>query len=114
MSKHIMSVASVDISLMKSLPPILVIMSTGFVSTSGWQNGRLEPRFYIDFPADGIQDFDFVADPPEGMTLMVISGIAANPIEWENPPESLKGVRIHSQSNFVEAKIGSAKSFSLK
>ncbi len=114
MSKPVMSVASVNIALLKSNPPQLVITSSGFVSTSGWKNGRLEPRFYMDFPADGIQDFDFVADPPEGMALMVVSGITAKPIEWDNPPQSLKGVRVHSQSNAIEAEIGSASSFVFK
>jgi hypothetical protein len=111
MSKPIMSVASVDITLLKSNPPQLVVTSFGFVSTAGWKNGRLEPRFYIDFPSDGIQDFDFVADPPEGMALMVISPVAAKPIEWVAPPEYVKGVRVHSQSNKIEARIEEVRSF---
>jgi hypothetical protein len=114
MSKPIMSVASVSVALLKSKPPQLVITSSGFVSTSGWKNGRLEPRFYIDFPRDGIQDFDFVADPPEGIALMVVSGITAKPLEWENPPlETLKGVRVHSQAKKIEAMIGSDNSFAI-
>jgi hypothetical protein len=103
MSKHIMKVVKVDLTWLKSNPPRLVITASGFVTTSGWKNGRLEPRFYIDFPADGIQDFDFVADPPLGMALQVISPITAEPIEWDNPPEKLKGVRIHAQANQIVA-----------
>ena len=105
MSKHVIKVANVDLSLLKSNPPTLVISSGGFVSTSGWTNGRLEPRFYIDFPADGIQDFDFVADPPLGMALQVISPIVATPVEWSDPPAALKGVRVHSQTNSVESML---------
>lgn len=108
-----MQVANVDLHLLKSHPPRLVINASGFVTTSGWTNGRLEPRFYIEFPADGIQDFDFVGDPPPGITSQVISGIIAAPIEWENPPTTLKGVRIHSQSNQVEELIGNHKIFAL-
>lgn len=114
MSKPVMSVASVNAALLKSNPLKLVITSCGFVSTSGWKNGRLEPRFYIDFPADGIQDFDFVADPPEGMALMVISGISAKPLEWDNPPPNLTGVRVHSQSNAIEASVGDHNTFTFK
>lgn len=114
MSKPVMLIANVNIALLKSNPPQLVITSSGFVSTSGWSNGRLEPQFYIKFPQDGIQDFDFVADPPEGMALMVISGITAKPLEWDNPPENLKGVRVHSQSNAIEAKIADNNSFAVK
>ena len=113
MSKQIMSVAKVDLALLKCNPPRLVINATGFVTTSGWTKGRLEPWFYIRFPADGIQDFDFVADPPEGITLMVISPITAKPVEWDNPPDALKGVRVHAQSNQVEALLDRSNSFTL-
>jgi len=113
MSKHIMTVKKVDLTLLKSQPPRLVINASGFVMTSGWVNGRLEPRFYIQFPADGIQDFDFVADPPEGITLMVISPITAKPVEWDNPPAALKGVRVHAQSNKIEALLDQSNSFTL-
>jgi len=98
-----MEVKKVDLTLLKSQPPRLVINASGLVTTSGWVNGRLEPRFYIQFPADGIQDFDFVADPPEGITLMVILPITAKPVEWDNLPAALKGVRVHAQSNKIEA-----------
>lgn len=114
MSKPAMSVVKIDLTLLKSHPPQLVIVASGFVSTSGWKNGRLEPRFYINFPSDGIQDFDFVADPPDGMALMVISPIVAKPIEWASPPEYVRGVRIHSQSNKIEALIDNINSFSGK
>ena len=112
MSKHVISVAKVDLVLLKIQPPHLVINSTGFVTTSGWTNGRLEPRFYIQFPADGIQDFDFVADPPEGIESQVISPITAKPIEWVSPPSALKGVRVHAQSNEIEGLLDEINSFS--
>ena len=98
---HVLEVKDVTTTLMKSNPPILVIDAFGTVATSGWTDGRLEPRFYIDFPADGIQDFDFCATPPSGMTLQVITPITAR-IEWDNPPDNLKGVRIHAQTNSME------------
>jgi hypothetical protein len=113
MSKPIMSVAKVDLTFLKCKPSRLVINATGFVTTSGWTNGRLEPRFYIQFPTDGIQDFDFVAEPPEGMALMVISPITAKPVEWDNPPEGLQGVRVHSQSNEIQASKNATNTFTL-
>ncbi len=108
-----MSVAKVDLTLLKCHPPRLVINASGFVTTSGWSKGRLEPRFYIRFPADGIQDFDFVAEPPDGIALMVISPITAAPLEWDNPPVELKGVRVHAQSNQIEARLDPSLSFTL-
>jgi hypothetical protein len=113
MSQHIMSVAKVDLAFLKSNPPCLVISASGFVTTPGWTNGKLQQRFYVKFPADGIQDFDFVADPPDGITSMVETKIAAKPIEWDSPPQVLKGVRVHAQSNKHEALLGKSNTFSL-
>ena len=108
-----MKVVKADLTLLKSNPPLLVINASGFVTTSGWTNGRLEPWYYIDFPTDGIQDFDFVADSPPGITLQVISPITATPAEWSDPPEKLKGVRIHAQSNKLEKLLGKSEKFTL-
>lgn len=114
MGKPIMSVATVKLVLLKSNPPQLVINASGFVTTSGWKNARLEPRFYLQFPDDGLQDFDFVADPPEDIAGMVISGVTAKPIEWTGPPAHVKGVRVHSKTNDVEAYIGTADAFNFQ
>lgn len=105
-----MEVKKVNLALLKSQPPRLVISASGLVTTSGWTNGRLEPRFYIQFPPDGIYDFDFVAEPPEGITLMVILPITAKPVEWKKFPAALKGVRVHAQSNKIEALLGQSNS----
>ena len=97
-----MTVKTAGLDLIKSQPPRLVINASGLVPTSGWENGRIEPRIYIQSPADNIYDFDFVADAPSDIALMVISPITAKPFEWDNPPGTLKGVRIRSRTNHVE------------
>jgi hypothetical protein len=107
--KHIRSVVSVDLSLLKSHPPQLLISALGTVPTGGWKNGTLEPRFYIVPPTDGIQDFDFAADPPVGPAIDVILPIAAQTM-MESISSWLKGVRVHSATNNVEALLASAKS----
>ncbi|WP_238543606.1 hypothetical protein [Pseudomonas sp. GM79] len=58
-----MKVVDIKLKLLKSNPPQLPISAIGLVGSAGWTNPRLEPRVYIQFPPDGIQDFDFVADP---------------------------------------------------
>ncbi|AMS17582.1 hypothetical protein A3218_25990 [Pseudomonas chlororaphis] len=106
----ILKVLDIHLSLLKSNPPQLHILAHGLVGSTGWTNPRLQPRFYIDFPRDGIQDFDFVADPPQGISIFPICPITASEY-WENPPlDKLKGVRVHSANNFVEEYIRVAKS----
>ncbi|WP_375568748.1 hypothetical protein ABWH92_12275 [Ahrensia marina] len=95
---QVYTVHNVCFSILKSNPPQLVVHANGNVRTSGWTKPRLEPRVYIDFPADGIQDFDFVAVPPTGWVLQVISNISGESEPGQIPPE-LKGVRVHSETN---------------
>lgn len=106
----VMKVVDVDLKILKSNPPQLHISAIGLVNSGGWTNPRLEPRVYIQFPPDGIQDFDFVADPPQGAAIQVILPIDASKL-WKDPPlDKLKGVRVHSASNSIEAHLKSSKS----
>jgi hypothetical protein len=105
MSKKIMEVVDVRVSLLKSNPPSVSIDVLGKVSSTGWTNARLEPRFYAGgSPADGIQDFDCVADAPDGMVLWVITPIKAS-LLLQGFPDSIKGVRIHSEVNSLESRF---------
>lgn len=100
--ERIMEVISVDLKIWKSNPSILDINCKGTVPTSGWSNGQLSPYIYIQPPQDGIYDFDFIAEPPKGPALQVISRINAN-YQWQSFPSDLKGVRVHARNNAVEA-----------
>lgn len=101
MSKKIISVDAVHIAIDKSNPPQLHVAAMGKVSSSGWKGGVLAPRLYILPPEDGIQDLDFLATPPTGITLTVILPISADVsmemVDW------LKGVRVHAARNSMEA-----------
>lgn len=102
--KHVYKTLAVDLKLLKSSPPQLAITAFGLVRTGGWKNGALEPRYYINPPQDGIQDFDFVAEPPVGPAVEVILPISAH-TPMEHIPSWLKGVRVHSETNSIEAKL---------
>jgi len=109
----VLKVIDVQLTLLKSFPPQLHITALGLVGSAGWTNPRLLPRFYIDFPKDGIQDFDFAADPPKGISVLPVLPIAASEF-WENPPlDKLRGVRIHSSSNSVEAHLETSKALAI-
>jgi hypothetical protein len=95
MSIHVSQLRSVNIITLKSQPPLYKVKTQGLVPTSGWTNAHLAPRFYIDPPADGILDFDFVADPPTDTVLMVISPIDATTILSGLSP-AIVGIRVHA------------------
>jgi hypothetical protein len=100
--KPILCVNTVDLKLLKSFPPQLVITAYGKVSSGGWKDGTLAPRFHVVPPADGIIDYDFIAEPPTGIAIQVILPIVAH-TTFTDPPSWLKGVRVHSASNAVVA-----------
>jgi len=96
----VMSTKTVQISLQKSNPPQLIVHATGSVNSSGWKNGELAPWVYVVPPKDGILDMDFLATPPVGNVLWVISPITGT---INGPVQSwMKGVRIHSSTNKTE------------
>lgn len=107
----IMEVTDVRIAILESNPAKVNVWASGQVSTSGWTNPSLGPWFYVSPPSDGIQDFDFLADPPTGIVLEVITPIAAqlridlDPENYWGEGKTLKGVRIHARSNKKEAAV---------
>jgi hypothetical protein len=110
LSARILEVKDASYFMYKTNPPILVISAVGTVPTSGWKNGQLSPWIYIAPPKDGIQDFDFVADPPTTFALQVICPISG---QWEGMmPKWMKGFRLHSNINTMEWVF--AKSMALK
>ena len=96
--EKILEVAEIELAVLESFPPKLRITASGTVPTGGWSNPKLDPYIYIQAPPNGIYDFNFVADPPEGVATQVISPIEAIFI-MENFTSDVKGVRIHASQN---------------
>ncbi len=61
----------------KPLPQLMSVAATGMVPTTGWTHPSLSPRFYIVPPADGLWDFDFIADEPTGIVGNVVLPVSA-------------------------------------
>jgi hypothetical protein len=97
----------------------LVVVAIGEVPTSGWTNPVLTAVIYVVPPKDGIQDFTFFVDPPAGRVIQMPMPIAAEAsakadvANYWGKGLPLKGVRIHSESNDIEAPIEVASSVSL-
>lgn len=104
---EVYSVQDVYFHINKSNPPQLVVHAIGMASTSGWTNGKLSSRQYVTPPADGIQDFDFVATPPAGIALQVLSPISGDgEIQMEN---WMQGVRVHAKSNNMTVMLSASE-----
>jgi len=104
MQSRIYSIEQVKIEnliVIPEQPPAIAVSASGSVTTSGWSQPDLAPWMYITPPRDGILDLDFVATPPTGIVLQVISRISV--VKTFAVPAWLKGVRVHSSQNQVEA-----------
>jgi hypothetical protein len=108
----IFRVDTVTIHILKTNPPILAIQASGTVGSSGWKNGKLIPYIYVKPPADGIYEFDFVAEQPSGITLPVLLPITAEG-QWENFPPTLKGIRVYSSTNNSVAMLSDARELAM-
>lgn len=98
----IREVTEVRLAVLESFPPKLQITATGNVSTGGWSSPQLRPVANIQAPPDGIYDFDFVADPPQGPATQVISPIHAVYV-WDSFPAEVKGVRVNAAHSSITA-----------
>ena len=103
MIRAIHVVDDVVVSINKTNPPMLVVTANGRVDTAGWQHPALSRVEYVHPPADGIQDFGFAADAPDGIVEQVLTPITAS--HETVCPEWVKGARVKSATNAVEALI---------
>lgn len=105
--KPILSVLSVQLWRIQPQPAGLAVVASGMVSTGGWRHPLLKPRFHHPPPADGFLDVDFLAEPPVGPVIQVLTPIAAQTV-LQPLPEWVQGVRVHGATNHVEAPLTEA------
>ncbi len=99
MTSKVLRVLDIELSIEKSNPPSLVIKAKGEVQTGGWTKGHLSPYVYIVPPADGIYEFDFLADAPEGIVTQGLSKIESKPFIWKDFSADLVGVKVYASQN---------------
>jgi len=99
-------VDAVQLTVLESYPPKIRIKAYGLVPTGGWSAPELIPYVYIIPPVDGIQDFDFAAQPPPDAAIQVLRPIEASHVIENTAPSWLRGVRVHASSNNKEALLG--------
>jgi len=120
--KTVYQVNRVTVSLSQSNPQRLSITARGVVPTPGWRQPELIPYVYITPPADGILDFNFIAEPPDETVGQVLSpivatfptadspisarGVGTSPQGLGTSPMWVRGVRIHASENTKEALVG--------
>jgi plastocyanin len=100
----ILSVTDVTTTILESFPPQAIITAMGSVPSTAWTSPRLIPYIYVTPPADGIYEFDFVADRPVGISIPMTTPITAKHIYPDLT--GVKGFRIYASSNNKQVLIG--------
>lgn len=103
--KTVYQVDRVTLALSQGDASRLTVTVQGKVTTAGWSKPELIPFIYVMPPADGIMDFNFIAEPPTDLVAQVLTPIVTTHIE-EHPPSWVRGVRVHASLNSKEALIG--------
>ena len=91
---------TVELSIIRTLPPQLAIAAHGTARTPGYTDPALVGVGSKQAPPDGIYEYSFVATPPDGIVIQVLVPIEAGTELRPLPPE-LKGVRVRSATNSV-------------
>ncbi|MGO7586767.1 hypothetical protein [Rhizobium leguminosarum] len=93
-------------------PPAFAVSAAGVVTSTGWTHPVLAPWMYIVPPKDRILDLDFLASAPSGISLPVLAPITVT--QAFHVPRWVKGFRIHSATNAIEAPLDGARQKALE
>lgn len=97
---HQLRIESVQaVKTKESALPRLHVAALALAPTSGWSGAWLSPRYYLTPPADGVWEFDFMASPPGGFVLQVMTPIAAH--GWVACPEWAKKVKVIGENEVL-------------
>ena len=78
----------------------ITVSAKGMVRTSGWTEPALRFRGF----REGVLEFDFVAVPPDGVSLQVLTPISATTsVPHPAGPVAFQGVRVFAETNSKEA-----------
>jgi hypothetical protein len=117
-SGKIYSVDEVMVKIARTRPSLIIVHGLGRTSTTGWSDGALSRYVYLTPPADGVQEFDFIARMPDPGTsvLDVLTPISAHfeipDVDVENywgKNMPLKGIRLHAVANSKIVNVVSRK-----
>jgi hypothetical protein len=103
-SEPILDIKTAGIEVLKTGPRFYQVNVDGDASTPGWSMQELRPVPSISPPHSGIFEFAFVATPPGGVVIQLVTPISikANPWHGSAPP-NFRGVRIDSKTNCIIA-----------
>lgn len=105
MSK-ILLLTDLEVQLLKSNPPQIIVNVRGAASTPGWTNLRLEIS-PTDDPDDDVLEYQFVGDRPTGVVPSVLTSVSASVVYSGKDAESYAAVLVRSRANTLTSSVPS-------
>jgi hypothetical protein len=99
--RKILEVNGIALSIDSAAPDTVSITADGMVTTSGWTNPMLVDFNFNNPTAEGIFNYEFIAESPVGPVLTVISPISIT-LDLNIPPSQINGVKVHAVNNSIE------------
>ena len=97
-------ITSAEAHFSKLNPQTLHITVSGKASSSSHSKPRLVRRIYVAFPNDGIQEYDFFIDVPDGPVIEEFKILTATH-SWVGFTQDLKAIKVISKTNKVVVKV---------
>jgi hypothetical protein len=97
-------ITAVRCRIQQTTVPTLVVTAQGAIPAGGYQQATLSRRRYVQPPADGIQEYDFTAVTPDGVTTPARKPPEATD-NWPNYAQEaawLKGMRIYGVADGIK------------
>lgn len=102
--QKVYDVTELSFQILKSNPPKLAILAGGNTRTGGWSDAELRPLFVPGVtPKGGVYEFEFVATPPQGIAVQMITPIAAVYI-FEEMPKTVTVV-VYAETNKMKMPV---------
>jgi hypothetical protein len=94
-----------SVRLAATMEPLnLLIEVDAMAPTPGFTDFAIKPVTYIQRPRDGIYDVTAVGVPPNANVPAVLERVEFR-YRWTGFPSDLRGVRVHSSGNSIEAML---------
>ena len=93
----LLSVTTMQISILTSDPPQIAVTVQGYAGTPGWTDLRLVPD-EGELSPDGILDLTLTGTPPSGVIQQVLTPVSAS-IIWTHEVERVIGIRALSRTD---------------
>lgn len=97
-------ITNIKVQVHENNPPVLHLLVLGTTDSGNHINPRLARRKYIDFPKNGIQEYDLFIEVSDEQSSDQFKSYGVED-EWYDFPEELIGIKVYGRTNEMEKMV---------